>query len=207
MFKPTPIVCALFLLAASGCGTLGNYNDRPALTLSGVAVPDTPARAVQDLFMSRSTPYRIAVFEADPDTGQPIEGEAGMSALGVGGLFLPLVYDLNAIDIAEVETTEDGVAFVADLRSEVNLIPTWQGRVRGTVTADDQGIVRLKLRPYYANWVIIGNVIAGGKLALDRIDLAEDRFTGYYSVSFFGTGNAIGSGYFEATLGEIPETP
>ncbi|MEO1237890.1 MAG: hypothetical protein AAFX76_13985 [Planctomycetota bacterium] len=58
--------------------------------------------------------------------------------------------------------------------------------------------MRLKVEPFYANWAVIGNVIAGAKLSFDQLDMRGRTFTGYYQVSFFGTGNAAGSGYYRA---------
>jgi len=196
-----PLVC-FAVLCAVGCGTLGQYNDTPTLTIVGPL--QSPVEAIQSVFLAPPTPYRISFAEADPGNGEAIEDEDGMSALGVGGLFLPLVFDLTAFDIDDVQPTDDGVSFSATLESEVNLIPTWQGRVRGRVRVDDQGVARLTLSPFYANWVIIGNVIAGAKLSFENLDAPAESFTGYYSISFFGTGNALGSGYYRAGLGPIP---
>ena len=38
------------------------------------------------------------------------------------------------------------------------------------------------------------------KLSIDHIDLADRTFTGYYRITFYGTGNASGSGYFKGTI-------
>ncbi|MEM9883823.1 MAG: hypothetical protein AAF800_13000 [Planctomycetota bacterium] len=192
-------VLAVWLLA--GCGSLGAYDDTALLVVAGPEV--SPVEAVRSWWMGPPRPYRIVLEEADPGTGEPVAGAGGLSASGVGGLFLPLRFDWTAAVVEDVRPTERGVAFTARLESEVNLIPTWQGRVRGAVEADDRGAVRLRLRPFYANWAVIGNVIAGGDLSLARIDRRDQTFRGTYRVMFFGTGNATGSGHYRATLGAV----
>jgi hypothetical protein len=48
--------------------------------------------------------------------------------------------------------------------------------------------------------MVVGNVLATADLSIDRIDLKNKTFTGYYRLTFHGTGNVAGSGYYKAVI-------
>jgi hypothetical protein len=50
------------------------------------------------------------------------------------------------------------------------------------------------------NWVVVGNVLVNTDLSIDNISLKDKVFTGFYKVTFHGTGNAAGSGYYRAVI-------
>ncbi len=58
----------------------------------------------------------------------------------------------------------------------------------------------MQLGGFYCNWVVIGNVIVNADLSIDTINLKNKVFTGFYKVTFHGTGNAAGSGYYKAVI-------
>jgi hypothetical protein len=41
--------------------------------------------------------------------------------------------------------------------------------------------------------------------SIDRIDSQNKVFNGFYKITFHGTGNAAGSGYYRAAI--VPDTP
>ncbi len=53
---------------------------------------------------------------------------------------------------------------------------------------------------FYCNWAGIGNVLTNIDLSIDSINTADKTFTGFYKISFYGTGNATGSGSFKAAV-------
>jgi hypothetical protein len=58
----------------------------------------------------------------------------------------------------------------------------------------------VQLRNFYCNWLVIGNVVVNADLSIDNVNLKDRVFTGFYKVTFHGTGNAAGSGYYKAVI-------
>ena len=58
----------------------------------------------------------------------------------------------------------------------------------------------MQLRNFYCNWMLIGNVIVNADLSIDTINVKDKVVTGFYKLTFHGTGNAAGSGYYKAVL-------
>lgn len=55
--------------------------------------------------------------------------------------------------------------------------------------------ITLEDRPYYCNWMAVGNVMASFNMAVDYVDLDKGRIGGYYAHAVSGTGMGKGSGY------------
>nr|MDJ0789558.1 hypothetical protein [Myxococcota bacterium] len=72
-------------------------------------------------------------------------------------------------------------------------------RATGELTINESGSANLEYGGFYCNWILIGNVVTRLRMSVDRIDLREGSFAGYYDLRFNGTGNAGGSGYYRAT--------
>jgi hypothetical protein len=59
----------------------------------------------------------------------------------------------------------------------------------------------VQFQHFYCNWVVVGNVLVNADLSIDQISLKDKVFTGFYKVTFHGTGNAAGAGYYRAVIG------
>ena len=188
-------VAATVLLSA--CGSTGQFVEAPRLEVRGAFV--STSQAVKRLFVSRSTPYGIALCEADPLTGQCLAGNASPSATGLGGLFLPLVMELEFITVEQASIEDGSIPIETTLNAPVNDTPSSCGKVKGTIEATATSAI-LRLPNNYCNWMAIGNVVQNAMLSIETIDLENDVFTGYYKISFYGTGNASGSGYYRAEI-------
>ena len=70
----------------------------------------------------------------------------------------------------------------------------------GQILLRDNDTITLQLRNFYCNWVVIGNVLVNADFSIDRIDPHAKVFTGFYKITFHGTGNAAGSGYYRAVI-------
>ncbi len=170
------------------------------------AIAVQPTQAVQQIFGETDLPYRISFCEADPATKTCPDEDSNPSATGIGGIFLPLVMELRAIEIVELLRDNDNITFKARLDSPVNQIPPACGTVEGVVDSPSPESASIKISNFYCNWAAIGNVVTNMTFSIDSIDLNISIFTGYYKLSFYGTGNASGSGYFRAVVASIDET-
>jgi hypothetical protein len=188
----------LGLGALASCGGTARYIDSPVLRLQdGVS---TPTEAVSSLFLQHTGPYTIVLCNADPATDTCIESSAGLSAIGVGGIFLPLIMDLSGIEVNNAELVEETIRLKTRLVSTVNKIAPKCGDVVGKINIRTGNIVNIELDNFYCNWMAVGNVVTNIKLSIDGISLKEQSFTGFYSISLHGTGNANGSGYYKALV-------
>lgn len=114
-----------------------------------------------------------------------LPGSTGISARGLGGLFLPLNSVVPKVTFTGLE---------ADVDILVNNIAA--RCTEGKVTfLPDQNAVRVG--NIACNWIVIGNVIASVTLELDWVE-APDAFGGRYTIQYSGTGNGAGSGRFRA---------
>jgi hypothetical protein len=72
--------------------------------------------------------------------------------------------------------------------------------VDGKIIISSANNFTLEFPNFYCNWMAIGNVVTTIKLSIDSIDLNKQSFAGFYSMAFYGTGNANGSGYYKAVM-------
>ncbi len=157
------------------------------------------ARALAALFAHPDAPQRFRLCEADPETGDCDDADDGLTAIGLGGAALPLYMDVDALSVSQVEREGEGWTFESRFDSRVNGIPPLCTDATAELQVNDVGSANIEYGGFYCNWILIGNVVTRLKLSIDRIDLPSQSFGGYYALSFNGTGNAVGQGYFRAT--------
>jgi hypothetical protein len=190
---------ALPLLALTACGTTNRFVDQPHLTV--VDEPQKDARqAMGELFGSMPTPFTVKLCEADPSSKECTKEAKGISATGVGGIFLPLHLYVKGIDVKRQQQSVDQLAFDASLHVTVDAISPLCGTVGGKIVFRENNTANVLLRNFYCNWMVIGNVIVNADLSIDSINLKDKVVTGFYKLTFHGTGNAAGSGYYKAVL-------
>lgn len=189
---------ALILIALTGCGTTRQFVDQPPLT---VDAPEKDARqAVAELFGSLTPPYAVKLCEAERTSRQCKEDSEGVSAKGVGGLFLPLVLNVTGMDVRSQRAVDDGMSFDALVKAKVDAIAPHCVTAGGRIVARGNNTASVQFKPFYCNWVVIGNVLVNADFSIDSIDLQHKVVTGFYKLTFHGTGNAAGSGYYKAVI-------
>ena len=187
---------AATVLALAACAGTGRFVDQPRLTIDK---PQKDAReAVGELFGSLAPPYTVKVCEADASTKSCTAKNEGISARGVGGLFLPLALRVNGMDVKALKPSPDGLALETSLDATVDGIPPICGTVGGKVISRDNNTASVELSNFYCNWMVIGNAITNADFSIETISLEERTFTGFYKLTFYGTGNVTGSGYYKA---------
>jgi hypothetical protein len=102
------------------------------------------------------------------------------------------------MDVKALKPSADGLALEASLDASVDGIPPICGTVGGKVISRDNNTASVELSNFYCNWMVIGNAITNADFSIDTISLEERTFTGFYKLTFFGTGNVTGSGYYKA---------
>ena len=184
-------------LSLAACGGTGNFVAAPPLSIDNSTM--NTQDSVHQLFADGSTPYKIQLCNADKGTRTCKKGSDGLSAFGVGGPLLPLSMNVSALDVKKIAPKNDALAFSSDVGATVDAIPPVCGLVGGTITTKND-TASMQLNNFYCNWAVIGNVLASIKLSIDSIDLPDHTFTGYYRITFYGTGNASGSGYYKGKI-------
>ena len=69
----------------------------------------------------------------------------------------------------------------------------------------DNNTITVQLKSFYCNWVVVGDVLVNADFSIDHIYPQSKVFNGFYKITFHGTGNAAGSGYYRAVI--VPEEP
>ena len=187
------------IILFSGCAGTKNHKSIPPLKVSGKS-STTAQQAFVKLFGERPCPFNIALRKSDKTPRNYTEASDGIKARGLGGFALPLILEVKGIDVIERERIKSGYRLTINLDATVNGIPPKCGKVKGYVKLNEDDTASLEFTNFYCNWVLIGNVFVNMKLAFDIIDLESEVFSGYYSLTFKGTGNAAGSGYFAAQV-------
>ena len=190
-----PAILALATLAA--CGTTRHFVDQPPLTIDP---PQKDAHQAIDELFQLTPPYSITLCEADTASKQCQKNSPGITAKGLGGLFLPLTLHVKGMNIQKQSHAPDGLAFDASLDAKVDAVSPLCGTVGGKVVVRDNNTASVQLRHFYCNWVVVGNVIVNADFSIDSINLENKVVTGFYQVTFHGTGNAAGSGYYRAVI-------
>jgi hypothetical protein len=197
-----PHIPALFaLLALAACGTTRHFVDQPPLTIDQ---PDKDAHQAVDELFQLTPPYTVTLCEADATSKQCQKDNPGITAKGVGGLFLPLTLHVKGMSIQKQSPSPDGLDFNASLDAKVDAVSPLCGTVGGKVIVRDNNTASVQLRHFYCNWVVVGNVIVNADFSMDSINLKDKVVTGFYKVTFHGTGNAAGSGYYRAVITPKP---
>jgi hypothetical protein len=104
------------------------------------------------------------------------------------------------MDVQKQHESADGLAFDASLNVTVDAISPLCGTVGGKIVFRENNTASVQLRNFYCNWMVIGNVIVNADLSIDNINLKDKVVTGFYKLTFHGTGNAAGSGYYRAVI-------
>jgi hypothetical protein len=193
-FRFVPIVSSFIV---SGCGTTQRFVDEPRMAVSE---PSKSVReAAADLFM-RTGPYTVSLCEANQTSRECREGNRGITATGVGGLLIPLSLHVTALMIKRENQSADGWDIDASVDSKVDAITPLCLTAHGKVVERANDTISIRLPNFYCNWLAVGNVLVNADLSIDSIDLKDRSFTGFYKITFHGTGNASGSGYYRATI-------
>jgi len=191
------LVTALSSLIVSGCGTTQRFVDEPKMTVSepGKSVREAAA----DLFV-HAGPYTVSLCEADQTSRECRKGNPGIGATGVGGLLIPLSLHVTALTIKKETQSADGWDIDAAVDSKVDAVTPLCRTAHGRVVARANDTMAVRLPSFYCNWLAVGNVLVNADFSIDSIDLKGKSFTGFYKITFHGTGNASGSGYYRAAI-------
>lgn len=194
---------AVLLPALAACGTTEHFVERPSLTVDG-SQAETP-QAVAQLF-GADTPYTVKLCEADPASKDCKKDSDSISATGVGGLLFPLFLHVHGLQVSQTRPSADGLAIEVSFDSTADGIPPICATADGKIISRDNTAL-IQASNFYCNWLAVGNVLVNADLSIDRIDLKNKAFTGYYKLAFHGTGNVSGSGYYKAVITPIsPKT-
>ena len=191
------LTSAIILATLTACGTTTHFVDQPQLTIDETGRDAHQAAA--DLF-DASTPYTISLCEADPVSKQCNKGSSGIRAHGVGGLLLPLALYISGMTVSKQTPSDEGWAIDTSFHSKVDAIAPLCRTAHGQIVLRSNNTASVKVNSFYCNWALVGNVLVTADLSLDQMNIKEKAFTGFYKVSFHGTGNAVGSGYYRAVI-------
>lgn len=186
-FKETTAAC----LAA---GLLSACASAPKPLTSALSTTER-ADVMRDLVLGQET--KIYIFcEAEADRiDQCAEGSKGLSAAGLGGLFLPLAMNITALEIERNKGQTE-----AKMRSIINAIPVACATAKIDYDADR---ATLSSNGFYCNWAGIGNVITSFDFAVSDVNAQTGTFAGTYRIGFLGTGNGGGRGVFLARPADV----
>jgi hypothetical protein len=185
------------ILVLSACGTTRRFVDQPQLSVDDDT--RTAGQAAAELF-DGATPYRIQLCEADPVTRDCKKGSGGVRANGVGGLFIPLVLNVSGMTVNGHRSTDSGWSIDAAVHSKADAIAPLCRTAHGEILRRDNNTMTVELRNFYCNWLVVGNVLVNADFSIDHIDSRDKVFNGFYKITFHGTGNAAGSGYYRAVV-------
>jgi hypothetical protein len=194
---PANVAVILIALPLVGCGTTRNYVDHPALT---VVPPSVNSRGAMEAVFSGKTPFYLSLCNASRATRDCLPADSGITARGVGGLLLPLKLHVRGIRVSAVHQDADGLAFDGAVDSKVDAIAPLCGASHVQAVYGDDGSVSLRFGKFYCNWAVVGNVIVSAEFSIDSVSVTDRTLTGFYRITFHGTGNAAGSGYFRASI-------
>ena len=190
------ILTCLLLLALPGCGSTRRFVDEPKLTVAGS--DKTPHQVTAELF--DAAPYTVNFCEADPVSKECQKGSDSIRAHGVGGLLLPLALRMSGMTVSKQSPSEAGWSIEASVQSRVDAIPPLCRTAHGQILLRANDTITVQLRNLYCNWMVVGNVLVNVDFSVDRIDSQNKVFNGFYKITFHGTGNAAGSGYYRAVI-------
>lgn len=188
---------SLVALSLGACGTTRQYVDHPALK---VMPPSEDSRGAVEAIFSGNTLLYLSLCNASRSTRECLPGDSGITARGVGGLFLPLKLRVRGVRVSAVQQTAGATSFDGAVDSKVDAIAPLCGSSRVEAVYGDDGSLALHFGKFYCNWALVGNVIVSADFSIDSISVADRTLTGFYRITFHGTGNAAGSGYFRASI-------
>ncbi|MEM9781214.1 MAG: hypothetical protein AAF899_01955 [Pseudomonadota bacterium] len=193
------------VISASGCAralleeTPVELKDEPTRPGADAPAAEAVMAAIGAVIEPRDAARTLRLCDADRETGACFDDEDSLSAFGVGGLLLPLILEVDGVDITSATRNDEGGWLISsDFDLTVNEIPPLCPDADGTISLSETGTLSLSFDAFYCNWIIIGNVITQIDFMIDMVDTDAQAFTGEYAIQFNGTGNAFGSGYFRA---------
>jgi hypothetical protein len=144
--------------------------------------------------------HKVSFCDADPVSKGCKKGSDGIRANGVGGLFIPLVLNVSGMTVTKQSPSDLGWAIDAAVQSKADAIPPSCRTAHGQILLRDNDTITVQLQNFYCNWVVVGNVLVNADFSIDHIDSQKKVFNGFYKITFHGTGNAAGSGYYRAVI-------
>ncbi|MEM7058473.1 MAG: hypothetical protein AAF557_12840 [Pseudomonadota bacterium] len=199
-YHPVTLLFAVALL----CGCASDFTNDPELKAVAdrpTSLPGQPQASRQELAAALDTVFAggagtYVLCEASSATRMCDSPDDGLSGIGLGGLFLPLLLEVDGFDVSAVQRDGDKWRLTSDFSTTVNAAPPICAGTDGNLSINQAGSVSIDFDSFYCNWLVIGNVVTKVDLFLDWIDPANGSFAGAYAVQFNGTGNAFGTGYF-----------
>jgi hypothetical protein len=185
------------LQGMAACGTTHRFADQLQLTVDR---SDKDARRAAAELFEPITPYTVSLCEAELGSRECKKDSEGIRASGVGGLFLPLALHVTAMTIRKQDPADYGWIIEASFQSSVDAISPLCRTAHGRILLGDNNTVSVRVSGFYCNWMLVGNVIVDADFSIDHIDPKDKLFTGFYRITFHGTGNAAGSGYYRAAI-------
>jgi hypothetical protein len=111
------IAFGLSLLALETCGTTQRFVDQPRLTIDE---SELDARRAAAALFDSSAPYTIRLCEANPASKECKQEDKGITASGVGGLFIPLTLHITGMIVSKQVQAVDGWAVDASFQSKAD---------------------------------------------------------------------------------------
>gem|GEM_PF-1550122 len=156
--------------------------------------------SIDAVFSVADEPVVFELCDASPEDTSCVDKTDNPSGGGVGGLFIPLFLTVDSMEVTSTNRVGGDLVLAADFEAYVNGIPPLCDDTEGKLERTEAGSFIIEFDGFYCNWLAIGNVISQFKMSIDRVDVEERKFAGYYSFRFNGTGNAGGSGYYIAYI-------
>jgi hypothetical protein len=191
---------ALVPLILTACGTTSRFVAKPSLVTD---TPEKNGREAAAALFDATTPYVVSLCEANQTSKACTATNEGISASGVGGLFLPLRLRVTGMTISKQARSDDGWSFDASVDSKVDSLAPHCRVAHGQIVSRNDSL-SVQLESFYCNWLVVGSVLVNAELSIDGINSKERTFTGFYKITFHGTGNAAGSGYYKAAV--VPQS-
>jgi hypothetical protein len=113
--------------------------------------------------------------------------------------------NVSGMTVSKQIPSDTGWAIDAAVQSKADAIPPLCRTAHGQILARENNTNTLQLQSFYCNWAVVGNVIVNADFSIDHIDSQNKVFNGFYKITFHGTGNAAGSGYYRAVI--VPGEP
>jgi len=139
-------------------------------------------------FINKAESTRLLLCDVEIPRQACLSARQGLSATGLGGIFLPLNVSLPEVTVE---------------RSHASLQVSINGKDASCTMGDVKTSARdsfIEISNVFCNWLVIGNVISSLKLSIDWGKPEERTFGGRYTIRFIGTGNGSGAGVYSAKV-------
>jgi len=180
MLKLVPLILPVVLCA---CAQLPRADPE-----TGTFRTDLPVSGWLFPLFSDDKPTKLLICDVEVSRQKCVNPQEGLSAFGLGGLFLPLKVRIPVLHIGNDR---------ADPQVVINGIPA--ACTKGSIHSHSDA-ASINISHVFCNWLGIGNVISNLRLTFDWEDPQSRTFGGRYVVKFIGTGNGSGSGMYTAQV-------